>query len=792
MDKSQAEREARRYAEGRERVLELVMTAEAKGKTAGLPYTNYLVRSALEALVHDIHTDIVANGGARAFAKYALYLGTIDPKIAALRAIQGVLGVLLREGGADAPVPIWKKAAYAAGQAVYAEYLMVHFKELDPAMFNSLLREFSRSMTSDERHVLSKFKTRFNSQGHKYPTWDMGDVEKLGHYILERLVANKFLETWTRTEKRQGRVKVEKYLMLSGELRDASLSIMEKVAETPRVSGALIEPPLDWNHETNTGGGFHTPDMQRTSAYAIQGRGPGPVAAAPVAMLNTLQRTAWRVNAPLLKAVRALSLKRDFGAVISPDPGPKPEFLETFTEAEKKAWKAQAKKWYTDKKVRAVKHLRAQRVFQESQELSQYPSIWFAYYADFRGRAYARSASLSPQGSDLEKGLLTLLHGKPVSGEGVTWFKSAGANRFGLDKVTLEEQLAWVDEQDAFLIRMGEDPLTYTEWADADSPVQFLAWCMEYAAWRKDPDGFLSHLPMGQDGTCNGLQNYSALTCDATGGCAVNLVPSDKPRDIYTDVASAVTKKLEAQEPSIFRDGWLAHGIGRKLTKRPTMTLPYGSTRYAVSHFIVEYIEDTGTKPLTEISPDQWGDAANWLSHVVWGAMGDVVGKAMDAMKWIQGWAKHAVENGHRVAWTAPSGLRVHSTYEGMQVTRVTSVAFKNRIQLYKPSGKPDMRKTSNAVAPNFVHSLDASHMTAVVLRAAAEGIEVVAIHDDFGTHAADTPRFREIIREEFIRIYQDNTILEDLAAATGYPVPPPKRGTLDIRTVVDSRYFFF
>lgn len=792
MDASQIERENRLYTEGRDKILDTVMKAEKAGKAAALPYQNFLVRQAIEYLVGAIQRDILANAGAGAFRKYAQYLGTIDPRLAALRAIQAVLQVLLKAGGLDHPVPSWKVAARAAGKAVYNEYLMQHFKGLSAPLFNSLLREFDKAMTSDEAHILSVYKRKFKGEGYPVPTWGLGDIEKVGQYVLEQLMAAGFLESWSRNEKARGKVLTVRYLVLSEELRGAALSLVDRVAAVPKVAGPMIEKPLDWDAQTNSGGGFHSENLQRLAAYAVQGRGPVPVAASVVDTLNTLQAVPWTINTQVLAAVRKVSQRKDFGDVVSPEPGPKPEYPEGADEGTIKAWKARAHKWYSERKVRMVKHMRNQRIFQAAHDLAQYPTIWFAYYADFRGRVYARSSNVSPQGDDLGKGLLSLKEGKPLSAAAVPWFKSAGANRFGMDKVSLEEQVKWVDENDEFFRRMASDPVAHSEWTDADSPVQFLAWVLEYARWRTDPTGFLSHLPIGQDGTCNGLQHFSALMLDPVGAAAVNLLDGPRPRDIYSDVAASVTARLQSMDPHPFRDGWLAHGISRKVTKRPVMTLPYGSTRYAASSFIADYIADEGTPPMTSIPPADWGAAANWLSHEVWAGMGDSVGKAMKVMAWLQDWARHAMENGKQVSWLTPDGLRVTSDYPRMRKVRLRSVAFNSRLQIETPTGTSDTRKTANAVAPNFVHSLDATHMARVTLRAKAEGMTPVMIHDDFGVHAADIPRFREIIREEFVKLYQDNTILEDLAASTGYTVPVPTKGALDVRKVLDSTYFFF
>jgi len=161
-------------------------------------------------------------------------------------------------------------------------------------------------------------------------------------------------------------------------------------------------------------------------------------------------------------------------------------------------------------------------------------------------------------------------------------------------------------------------------------------------------------------------------------------------------------------------------------------------------------------------------------------------------MEWLKGWATHAAKNGKPVEWVAPSGLRVRSEYESQRKVDISSVAFKTRLILYRPEeGKADMRRIANAVAPNFVHSLDASHLARVVNQAHRHGMTVAAVHDDFGVHAADTARFAQIIREEFVRMYADSNILQSLADSTGYEVAPPSPGVLDLKSVLDSTYFF-
>jgi DNA-directed RNA polymerase len=76
------------------------------------------------------------------------------------------------------------------------------------------------------------------------------------------------------------------------------------------------------------------------------------------------------------------------------------------------------------------------------------------------------------------------------------------------------------------------------------------------------------------------------------------------------------------------------------------------------------------------------------------------------------------------------------------------------------------------------------------------EGIDAFAmIHDSYGTHAHNTPKLGRLLRKAFVEIYTDNDVLADFRSSALEvldDVPePPKRGTLDINQVLDSKYFF-
>jgi DNA-directed RNA polymerase len=75
-----------------------------------------------------------------------------------------------------------------------------------------------------------------------------------------------------------------------------------------------------------------------------------------------------------------------------------------------------------------------------------------------------------------------------------------------------------------------------------------------------------------------------------------------------------------------------------------------------------------------------------------------------------------------------------------------------------------DRRKAKNGVAPNFVHACDAGHLMRTVNAAVAEGITSIAtVHDSFGCLPSRAARFRKIILEQFVRMYEEHDVLAEV-----------------------------
>ena len=176
-------------------------------------------------------------------------------------------------------------------------------------------------------------------------------------------------------------------------------------------------------------------------------------------------------------------------------------------------------------------------------------AIYFVHTLDSRGRIYPQATYLNPQGSDLSRVLIAFSKGKPIKdADAKKWLANHGACCYGdgLSKKTYAERISWVDDHKSDILTLAKDPGKSLDfWKKADKPWAFLAWCLEWSAFCEEGYGYVSHLPVAVDGTCNGFQHFAALTLSPDMAAHVNVLPSDHPRDLYQHVAEQAKAMVE-------------------------------------------------------------------------------------------------------------------------------------------------------------------------------------------------------------------------------------------------------
>jgi len=453
--------------------------------------------------------------------------------------------------------------------------------------------------------------------------------------------------------------------------------------------------------------------------------------------------------------------------------------------------------------------------------------IWFPHYMDWRGRIYPVAGAgvwdddkyggvFNPQAGDLARALLRFSKGKPLGQDGASWMALHGANCYGgdLGRESKDARVAWIEAHAAEIAQAAHSPRQSDLLRDAKEPLQFYAFAREWSAYMERKregrgDAFVSHLPCGQDASCNGMQHFAALWRDEATAAKVNLLrssPSDRPNDLYTSVADNARQRLiqaanDGDERAV-RWAHLADDIlTRDAIKRPAMTFVYGATLEGFTLQVVEHTERVTRSPQYAFTNEKpfvamYGDY-RFLAQILWDALEEETPGAVHGREWLQEVARAFVSVNRPVSWTVPI-TRLQVVQDGRKYMEQEVYRIKTKRQKlveYRPTDRAKETKQVNGIAPNVIHSLDAAALALTIQRAFEEGVRSFGVvHDCYHVLAADAAAVAQAAREAFVRLHEEpilELLYERFSTQTGETVPVPSdMGSLDIRDVLRAEYF--
>ena len=793
--------------------------AELQAKTNGgeessTYYGSALMKRAIAPMIVEISTFIVAASSTRAGPKHSAvkYLEQVSPDVAAFITSKVVLDNLTQR-------PTAPRLAVAIGAAIEHEVMYQEFQKDAPGLWSVLKRQTSGENNRRKRSILKHTYQKFVGD---WDSWGDRARVHLGMKMLELYIeATGFVQMTFTAEGTRKRVN---YI-------DPTEVILKWIAGT-QAKAMMLNPvylpmvvkPMAWTSPFD--GGYLTPRPSPMALIKTSNRAYlSELAEMPEQLsdvyesVNAIQEVPWKINTDVLAVAEAL-WERGIAVANLPESEELPLPIFKHDGIPKDDWTEQQQEDFKDFKAQATEthqynaRLRSRRIqttqiISIAQQFKKYPSIFFPQKLDFRGRVYSVPMFLNPQGTDIAKSLLTFSEGKRIgAGSGAGWLAIQGANTFGYDKATLDDRIEWAASRSDQIRAIADNPLSDLWWTEADSPWGFLAFCFEWAGYLKDGEDHITHLPVALDGSCSGLQHFSAALRDDIGGAAVNLVPSEVPSDVYQEVADLVIAKLRLDltisEKTIMAQSCLDFGIDRKTTKRSTMTLPYGSSLYSCKAFVLEWIKEKAEK--VELKGEEnvlkgiEMEASKYLGSLVWDSIGEVVIAARDAMEWLRKTASVVCKEEQPLLWTTPDGLPIMQEYRNMKARRVETKFGQKLVYvtLSEKQDKLDSRRQANGVAPNWVHSMDATHLRMVVLYGKDNGLNSFAvIHDSFGTHACDTDMLSSCLREALVDLYSGDVLQDFKDEVTRFvsnteDLPDlPARGNLNLETIKQSDFVF-
>lgn len=803
---------------GVDRYRAAVAAAKEAGREDETSYGSRMLMACVEPLAEAVREALVdiKEGKAGRHHKALGYLDLLDAETVAFIAVKTAIANVSSETPMNA-------LCISIGSRIEDEVRFRLVQDRDPDLIARLVKLVEKSTSyAHKRKVLSAIAGR---EGHTTADWwNKEDLYHVGLWLFDRLRhATGLFEVEVRIVGRNKSVQMVR-------ASEACIKWITGCKEAHELLQPMywptVIPPRRWKGVY--GGGYWGKLPRPLCVIKAQGADGYLTELANTDLsqvfdaLNTVQDSAYRVNTWVLDRLEeAVGLGRPVKGVAIP-PGddtkpPRPDDIETNEEARKKYRRAAAE-WYEEATAARSKAAQLGSILAQARRFRDEDRFYLPVQMDFRGRLYYLPL-LSPQGPKVVRGLLEAADPLPIeTEEQAGWLMVCVANTFGFDKAGYAERIAWVEEREARVIQAGTDPWADQWWTEADSPWEFLAACREYAMLKAFGFGYQSRYLGAMDGTCNGLQHLSAMLLDERGGAAVNLLPGDKPSDIYGEVWKATEAKLRLiasleGEDGVWARKWLAVGGDRKLVKRIVMCLPYGLGQFSARKYLmeaaVERLASRPDKPFAMVREDGTETdgvmaAVSWLSPHVWSSIGEVVVAAKAAMEWMQKWAAAVAKAGLPVSWTTPDGLTVQQRYRLDTQKRVDTVLlggvrFRGVIRAKLEEIDPRAQRTG--IAPNFVHSLDAAAMREYVRLGALNGIGTFAlVHDSYGCRIAEMPLMHACLREAFHDLYAGKNILGRLRdellplvpeeALAELPEVPPM-GNLDLALVKESAFFF-
>ena len=501
--------------------------------------------------------------------------------------------------------------------------------------------------------------------------------------------------------------------------------------------------------------------------------------------LDTIQRQGWVINTPVYAALLRDRMKR----------------TEVDESSELKRLQSISKASEYRSIVSVVSRLRKWDQFHQYVE------------CDYRGRVYFRQPFFNFQGSDTARGLFLFDKPRRVTAKGLKWLArhtatcfnetyhkshpfaanyrdhldAEGLDDISVDKMTLEDRERWTYENmDLILSTWGLDDR-------AEKSVSFLACCYEWRKYEENKEHFFSRLPIPIDGSNNGWQHLAAISADAEAGRLVGLVPTDIPEDFYVQTAKALKELV----PDWFekRDIPMKH-IRKGISKRGSMTRAYSAGAGKIAENMYMDCRTEGFDERYDITLKDCNILAKNLVQAI-----DVVCPGpLQTMKYLQQLAVEDIkQNGEpTMYWETPSGFPVvyHAPRMDKKRYRLRMRGKSgtdnriNHIGLF-PTEYPDIKKFMSGISPNFIHSLDATHMCLVLSQwDGAFG----GVHDSFSTHADDVDELLALTKAVFVDMYDSGSNFKDIKRILKLEdseTTEPNLGSLTITEVKDSDYFF-
>lgn len=204
--------------------------------------------------------------------------------------------------------------------------------------------------------------------------------------------------------------------------------------------------------------------------------------------------------------------------------------------------------------------------------------------------------------------------------------------------------------------------------------------------------------------------------------------------------------------------------ITRKVIKQTVMTSVYGVTFVGAREQIQNQLKalDIPKETLKQYDLEDLYGLSLYIAGKTMHSLGEVNKGAHDIMSWLNECASLVAKSGYPMMWITPLGLPVVQPYRKIKKIQVLTMLQNVTFAKYNDDSCPVLpQKQRTAFPPNFVHSLDSTHMMMTAIKSNENGLRFASVHDSYWTYACDIDILNRLLREEFVNLYSQ-PILEN------------------------------
>ena len=360
------------------------------------------------------------------------------------------------------------------------------------------------------------------------------------------------------------------YMVLTDEALDELDGQLEELAAVSPTLAPMVTKPRPWDRHHI--GPYNTPMLAQMvplikraspwqNEFVYEGMRDGRLQKACKA-LNLIQDTPYTINEYIVDAVdwvrkRGLTTKLGSFPHMRTVEVPKlsKEEVAQLSLADKRVLWRERKQAKAHNRQAKSNRTKLKRTLKLARDYLSWAEFYLPHNFDRRGRIYHVS-DFGHHNTDHMRAMFLLRNKTEVTPENEHWLKRQLANCWGnkVDKETFARREAWVDENEADILKAGEDfkgpkDAHFAFWSQADDQFQFLAACREWYRYKTARFGYRTGLPIAIDATQSGIQHYAAASLNQHDGDLVNLVldpdPDATPRDLYTACLEVAKQLLE-------------------------------------------------------------------------------------------------------------------------------------------------------------------------------------------------------------------------------------------------------